>query len=339
MCITKRLLSLALALALLLGLWACGASPFQDGAQNGTSGGSGDGEDFTPPTYTEVVKTTFEKSYADQLSPNEKHIYDKIAALTPGVDSVELSLPEQPALCRGRAPTEAEQTELKERLSSWTANALYALWLDTPELFWLDHTRYSYSMQIAAGDDGIVRLEKLTLSLTVTGTATQIALQKNILEAATADFKPTGTVAEKVAYINSYLCKRITYDKEAANRASVIGALVDGKCVCEGYARAFAYLAKKADISAVNIPGYATTDEGTEGHMWNAVLIDGTYYAVDATWNDTTKESVYLLVGNHTLCHGKSFGLTHKPDMLTESDAHKAFAFPKISDSAYQGKH
>lgn len=335
MCVTKRSLAFVLALILLSGLWACGFSSTQDGG----SANSGGDSDFTPTIYTEVVKTAFETCYADQLSPNEKYIYDTIAALTPGVNSLELSLPEQPALCRGRAPTEQEQTALKEHLSAWTANALYALWLDTPDMFWLDHTRYSYSMELAADDENVVRLKKLTLSLSVTGSPEEIASQKKLLEIATLDFKPTGnTVREKVAYINTYLCKRIEYDKNAKNRASVIGALVDKKCVCEGYARAFAYLAKKAGLNAVNIPGYATTDEGTEGHMWNGVLIDGTFFAVDTTWNDTTRDHVYLLVGTNTVCHEKPFGETHKPDMLTESDAHKAFVFPAISTTAYSIK-
>ena len=331
--ITIRFLSLLLLFSLLFGLWGCDALPFGGGTQGGSQGG----EDFTPPRYTEVVKTAFETSYADQLSPNEKYIYDTIAALIPGVDSVDLTLPEEPALCRGRAPTEEEQNDLKDHLSAWTANALYALWLDSPDMFWLDHTRYSYSMELASDDDGIVRLKKLTLSLTVTGTPEEIASQKKLLEIATLDFKPSrfDTVRQKVAYINNYLCDRIEYDKNAPRRASVIGALVDGKCVCEGYARAFAYLAKIAGVDAVNIPGYATTDEGTEGHMWNGVLIDGVYYAVDATWNDTTRESIYLLVGTNTVCHEKPFGKTHKPDMLTESDSHKAFAFPKIAENAY----
>ena len=332
--ITLRLLSLLLTLTLILGLWGCGALFSSDGG-DASEGGS---DDFEPTTYTEVVKSSFEKSYADQLSPNEKYIYDQIAALTPGVDTVKLTLPEQPALCKGRAPTEEEQAELKELLSSWTANALFALWIDTPDLFWIDHTRYSYSMQLASGEDDIVRLSELTLSLTVTGTKEQIALEQSMLAAKTEDFNPKGSITEKVKYINEYLCSRIEYDKNAPNRGSVIGALVDGKCVCEGYARAFAYLAKRAGLDVVNIPGYATTDEGTEGHMWNAVLIDGTYYAVDVTWNDTTGENVYLLVGKHTVCHDTPFGQSHSPSMLTLSDSHKAFVFPKISSLAYHAK-
>lgn len=61
---------------------------------------------------------------------------------------------------------------------------------------------------------------------------------------------------------------------------NVYGALVDGKALCEGYAKAFSYLCGRAGIENVIVTGNTTTD-----HMWNMVKLDGNWYHVDVTWD------------------------------------------------------
>lgn len=61
---------------------------------------------------------------------------------------------------------------------------------------------------------------------------------------------------------------------------TVYGALVDGKALCEGYAKAFSYLCGRAGIENVIVTGKTTTD-----HMWNMVKLDGNWYHVDVTWD------------------------------------------------------
>lgn len=328
---TRSLFALLCILALLASLLGCDLF----GAPEAPTGDA----DFTPTVFTEVVKDAFESTYGDQLSPNEKHIYDAVAALSPGTLSVDISFPEVPAICKGREPTDAEMDALGARISAWAANALYAVWLDYPELFWLDSSAYSYKYEVKSDETGVVCLTALTLELSLAEGITDPVADTERLAAATADFVLTGsTVEQKVLCINDYLCQRITYDLNAPNRGNVIGALVGGKCVCEGYAQAFVYLCKRAGIPAVNIPGYGTTEDGTEGHMWSAVRIDGAYYAIDVTWNDTTGKNTYFLVGTQTECNGTKFGASHTPDMLTLEGPHKPFALPVVTASAYNQK-
>lgn len=325
-----RLIALVLLLALLLGFSGC--ARLLDYVQSFTK----PPVEFKPTVYTDTIKTAFEESYGDQLSPNEKCIYDALLALSPGEDKVVVTFPEVPALCARREPTKEESEALTQKISYWTANALYAMWLDFPEIFWINHNKYNYTYEIKSDEDGIVKLTKLTLNLSLSKTKEAILADIAALNAATADFQAKGsTPADKVAYINNYLSSRIEYALGAPNRASIIGALVDRRCVCEGYARAFAYLAKKAGLAVVNIPGYGTIDGDTEGHMWNGVLIDGVMYAVDVTWNDTAGKNLYLLVGTETVCGSTTFGESHVPDMLTIDSPHKPFALPAIGAHAY----
>lgn len=78
--------------------------------------------------------------------------------------------------------------------------------------------------------------------------------------------------------------------------------------VCEGYARAFKVLCDSANIPCVLVDG--STNNPSENHMWNYVMIDGKWYAVDATWNDPGTADIlvsgkenerYLLVGSSTM--------------------------------------
>ena len=87
---------------------------------------------------------------------------------------------------------------------------------------------------------------------------------------------------EKEKYFNDYICENTEYDKEASLGHTAFGALVSGKALCEGYAKAFKLLCNKANIECDLIVGYA---ENT-GHMWNSVNIDGKHSFVDVTWND-----------------------------------------------------
>ncbi len=63
-----------------------------------------------------------------------------------------------------------------------------------------------------------------------------------------------------------------------------------GKGICDGYARLFKKMCDIADIKSEIISGYTRTkpyqvgNTGNINHSWNAVLLDSTYYLLDATW-------------------------------------------------------
>ena len=64
---------------------------------------------------------------------------------------------------------------------------------------------------------------------------------------------------------------------------SAYGAIINGKAVCQGYASLFYRMCREAGIPARIITGL-----GNGGaHAWNIVKLDGAYYNVDVTWDDT----------------------------------------------------
>ena len=323
-----KALALLLILALSLSLFGCELPLPTD------TGNSGEGESLL--SFPEdLIPTAFGESFTEQLNETEKYIYDQLCASQPGETSFSITLPEMPAVCRGRQPTDEEMERLQSKLLYWISNAVYVIWVERPDLFWLNGKKISIGLTVSPEEGGVMRLSSLTVSLEEKITDLSPEQEREAseeLNALIAAYRPSGkTDADKVASINRFLCGRIEYDKEAPNRASAVGALIDGRCVCEGYAHAFALLAKKAGLTVISIPGDATSDGETEGHMWNAVKIDGTFYYVDSTWNDTSGEDAYLLVGGGTFCHGTRFDDSHEPNPSTEGS--KTFVLPPVSET------
>lgn len=85
---------------------------------------------------------------------------------------------------------------------------------------------------------------------------------------------------EKLKFFHDYLVLNSETDRNYAFADTVYGALVEKKALCEGYAKAFAYLCNLAGIENVIVTG-----ETYVAHMWNMVKLDGSWYHVDVTWD------------------------------------------------------
>ena len=93
----------------------------------------------------------------------------------------------------------------------------------------------------------------------------------------------------KALYIHNWLIDNIDYDinMQNNNNNNIYGAIVENKVVCEGYAKAYKYLLDELEVPCVIICGDVTDENGdTQKHAWNAVYIEGNWYAVDTTWDD-----------------------------------------------------
>ncbi|MBL3700538.1 DUF2510 domain-containing protein [Leucobacter luti] len=85
----------------------------------------------------------------------------------------------------------------------------------------------------------------------------------------------------------------IPYDSEFT-AWSPIGVFRDGTAVCQGYAQAFALIAREAGLDTIIVVG-EVVDGGA--HAWNRVNVGGEWKSVDPTWNDSDENSErYLLI-------------------------------------------
>ena len=108
---------------------------------------------------------------------------------------------------------------------------------------------------------------------------------------------------QKELKLHDYLVEHCTYShgsSENDNEYRAYGALVEGEAVCNGYAEAMDLMLSCAGVQNQYVVGTANSgsrryssdqqagDESgrTENHAWNLVLVNGTWYHLDATWDD-----------------------------------------------------
>ncbi len=101
-------------------------------------------------------------------------------------------------------------------------------------------------------------------------------------------FMPEGlSTYDKYYYFAAVISEHVTYDSRSKNCFSAFGALVNGKCVCEGYSEAFYLLCKEADLWVSYRHGLPLDSTGKpSGHQWNMVKLNTGIYNVDVTWCD-----------------------------------------------------
>lgn len=147
--------------------------------------------------------------------------------------------------------------------------------------------------------------------------------------------------SEKIKYVHNWMIENIEYDNyfEAEEPYSIVGALTEGKAVCEGYARGFKYIMDELAIPCILVSGTGTNSNGdTESHAWNYVYINEKWYAIDVTWDDP------IIIGSgtvssdfkykHFLKGSNTFFTSHQEDgYLSENSIF--FEFPKLSRDDY----
>lgn len=102
---------------------------------------------------------------------------------------------------------------------------------------------------------------------------------------------------ERELIIHDALVDEISYDSEAAAEENdtaeafnIYGTLVYKKAVCTGYARATKMLFNRVGIECRLVSGMSKNS----GHMWNQVKIDGQWYNLDVTWDDSITDDGVL---------------------------------------------
>lgn len=131
----------------------------------------------------------------------------------------------------------------------------------------------------------------------------------------------------------------------SANSAhNILGVLLEGRGVCESYAKSFQLILNYCDIENIFVTGYSG-----EPHAWNLVqLDDGQWYWYDLTWDDQPRWMMgvrhnYFCVTDDTIVNWSDGGTVksttfiqdHTPDDSSGAGVNYSYTLPERAKQPY----
>lgn len=194
-------------------------------------------------------------------------------------------------------------------------------------------TAESYNLQDGAcsiTSDGLVTAKKagtteywakygdaLYRCVVVVNQAGETALSKKVVEIADK-FRHLSDV-DKVMAVHDYLIDHIEYSNPHI-RSFAYGALIEGKAVCQGYAQSLAMILNNLNVECHTIVAM-TKGSNPVLHEWVRVKLDGEWYYIDLTWDDTPwaedKNYKYFLINTNMISrdHETGYSLAGGPEV------------------------
>ncbi|MDE5897146.1 MAG: hypothetical protein K2H43_04970 [Clostridia bacterium] len=221
--------------------------------------------------------------------------------------------------------------------------------MDNPDLFYVDLFGTSISAGMM-GNNYVAYLDSSRVTSlyrgdlnTVNKVEKAIADYENALTEIVDEAKAVDGVVEQIKYVNNYICEHTDYSDgtqiidgryvdtpDVAFINTSYGALVNRKAVCEGYTNAFKAVMDRLDIPCVSVHGYHIREDGTSvPHSWNVVNLEGKWYNVDVTFNDTeNNKEKWLLMGT------SDFNASHMEDKVISSSGFE-LQYPAVNPYNY----
>ncbi|RGY98752.1 transglutaminase domain-containing protein [Clostridium sp. AM58-1XD] len=124
------------------------------------------------------------------------------------------------------------------------------------------------------------------------------------------------TELEKEQYIHDFICSSVRYDKlKKPYSHEIIGPLGQGVGVCEGIAKSVKILCDALGIWCIIAVSEANPDKNIKyRHAWNVVRIGGSYYQLDATFDNSLSHGGEVRYDYFNL-DDKRFFRDHEPAM------------------------
>ncbi|WP_455581375.1 transglutaminase domain-containing protein [Dysosmobacter sp.] len=104
------------------------------------------------------------------------------------------------------------------------------------------------------------------------------------------------TALEKERYIHDFLCENVRYDKlKKPYSHEIIGPLGQGVGVCEGIAKSVKILCDALGLWCMIAVSQANPEQGIKyRHAWNIVKLEGRFYHLDATFDNSLSQQGLL---------------------------------------------
>ena len=119
---------------------------------------------------------------------------------------------------------------------------------------------------------------------------------------------------EKLLYVHDFICGSVRYDKLKKEYShEIIGPLGQGVGVCEGIAKAVKLLCDGLGLWCIIAVSDNNPDKGIKyRHTWNVVRLDGRYYHLDVTFDNSLGEPAQIRYDYYLLSDRQHFR-DHEP--------------------------
>ena len=161
-------------------------------------------------------------------------------------------------------------------------NIFFQLRLDHPEIFWATGFKYRYY----ENSGNLIFLPEYLFE-----NAKIREHQKAMASRVEKLVRPAKSMSEleKEKYVHDFICQNVRYDKlKKSYSHEIIGPLGQGVGVCEGIAKSVKVLLDALGVwNVIAICGNNPEKGIKYRHTWNIVKIGGTYYHLDATFDNS----------------------------------------------------
>ena len=106
---------------------------------------------------------------------------------------------------------------------------------------------------------------------------------------------------DKIKTIHDYIINNTKYDlenKEESKSSTAYGPLFNNIATCNGYTDLMAIFLTEMGYNNYKVATTKQNNDNTEGHVWNAVKVNGEWLHLDLTWDDPVSSD-----GNNYLYH------------------------------------
>ena len=242
-----------------------------------------------------------------------------------------------------------KQSNGQDLLNTYYQSAIEAYIYDNPEIFYLNPNKMylnietttrgsnvSYNAFINCGNQGSYLSDEFSSKQQIDQAIANVQqIRNNVLQ------NKTGNTYKDIKMVHDYIINNTEYDTtiSRSNIYNIYGTLVSKQSVCEGYAKAFKYMMDGLGIPCTLTIGKGTNSEGrTENHAWNYVKLDGTWYAIDTTWDDPISDTGWVSESSkyrYFLKGSIDISKDHNPSGQF-SEGGKVFSYPTLSVNNYQ---
>lgn len=251
--------------------------------------------EYTPPepvyTYTSLLDNYRAKWGYNQLNSRQQKIYERLYAAADSNSGAEVNVRDL-----GVHTSDVER-------------AYWAFDYDNPQFLELGS---GFQMKVPAND----RTSVVSVLILFGRSSADVSnsLFQSFADDIISQASGLPTDYEKLLYIHDRIVDNTVYTNNGAlYEYEADGPLIYGKAVCEGYAKAFMYLAQSLGFECVCVIGTANGEQ----HMWNLVKLYGMWYNVDVTWDDPIRsDGTDVLRHDYFLISDYEIGETHDVDTL-----------------------